>query len=137
MKNIFTLIILAVFLFTLTACKKMDKPAILFNKNKITVDNVMDYSFVFKPNERIYYLILLPKKIKTDRIDIQIIKKDNKYERLGYKLAWSYSARLYDDEIYYYDDYVVLSETGAYIMKVYSKDEPTKLLCVSQFYVKN
>ena len=97
----------------------------------------MDYSFVFKPNERIYYLILIPKKVKTDRIDIQIIKKDNKYERLGYKLAWSYSARLYDDEIYYYDDYVVLSETGSYIMKVYSKDNPTKVLCMSQFYVKN
>ncbi len=137
MRNILIIFTLIILIFTTTACKKLDKSAILFNRNKITVDNVMDYSFVFKPNERIYYLILIPKKVKTDRIDIQIIKKDNKYERLGYKLAWSYSARLYDDEIYYYDDYVVLSETGSYIMKVYSKDNPTKVLCMSQFYVKN
>ena len=99
MRNILIIFTLIILIFTTTACKKLDKSAILFNRNKITVDNVMDYSFVFKPNERIYYLILIPKKVKTDRIDIQIIKKDNKYERLGYKLAWSYSARLYDDEL--------------------------------------
>ena len=124
-------------MFLSTACKKTDKAGILFNQHKITVENVMNYSYVFQPNQRIYYLILIPKKIKTDMINIQVIKKDNKYERLGYKLFWSYSARLNDDEMYYYDDYVVIPETGAYIMKVYSKDNPTKLLCMSEFYVRN
>lgn len=113
-----------------------DKPAILFNKNKITAENALDYSSVFMPNQRIYYLILLPKKIHTKTIEIQVIKKDNKYERLGYKLYWSYSARLKDDEMYYYDDYVVISEPGAYVMKVYSKDNPTKTLCMAQFFVR-
>lgn len=113
-----------------------DKAAILFNTNKITSENVLDYSSVFQPNQRIYYLILIPKKIKTETIEIQVIKKDNKYERLGYKLYWSYSARLKDDQMYYYDDYVVISEPGAYVMKVYSKDNPTKTLCMSQFFVR-
>ncbi len=137
MKKLLAILTLFVLMFSTCACKKPDKAAILFNKEKITVENAMNFSNVFQANERIYYLILIPKKIKTNRIEIQIIKKDNKYERLGYKLAWSYSARLYDDQMYYYDDYVVLSEAGAYIMKVYSKDDPTKLLCMNQFWVKN
>ncbi len=137
MKKILAILTLFVLMFSVSACKKPDKAAILFNQHKITAENVMNYSYVFQPNQRIYYLILIPKKIKTNLIDIQVIKKDNKYERLGYKLAWSYSARLNDDEMYYYDDYVVLPETGAYIMKVYSKDNPTKVLCMNQFWVKN
>lgn len=137
MKKLFAVLMLFVLMVSVSACKKPDKAAILFNQEKITVDNAMNFSNAFQVNERIYYLILIPKKIKTNRIEIQVIKKDNKYERLGYKLAWSYSARLYDDEMYYYDDYVVLSEPGAYIMKVYSKDNPTKVLCMNQFWVKN
>lgn len=126
----------ALFLMFATCACTADKPAILFNKNKITAENALDYSSVFMPNQRIYYLILLPKKIHTKTIEIQVIKKDNKYERLGYKLYWSYSARLKDDEMYYYDDYVVISEPGAYVMKVYSKDNPTKTLCMAQFFVR-
>lgn len=116
-------------------CSK-DKAAILFNHNKITVNNVMDYSFKFKTNERIYYLVIIPKKIKTRSIDIQVIKKDNDYMRLGYTLYWSYSAYLKDDQMYYYDDYVVIPEPGAYVMKVLSKDKPGKTLCMSQFFVE-
>ena len=118
-----------------SACTS-DKAAILFNREKITAQNVMNYSSVFSPNQRIYYLILIPKKIKTRTIEIHVIKKDNDYMRLGYNLYWSYSAYLKDDQMYYYDDYVVISEPGAYVMRVYSKDNPTKTLCMSQFFVK-
>ena len=118
-----------------SACSS-DKAAILFNREKITAQNVMNYSSVFSPNQRIYYLILIPKKIKTRTIEIHVIKKDNDYMRLGYNLYWSYSAYLKDDQMYYYDDYVVISEPGAYVMRVYSKDNPTKTLCMWQFFVK-
>ena len=124
------------FLILFTCAYKKKKAAILFNQNKITAENVMNFSNVFQTNQRIYYLILIPKKINTRSIDIQVIKKDNAYGRFGYKLFWSYSAYLKDEQMYYYDDYVVISEPGAYIMKVFSKDNPTKTLCSSQFFVK-
>ena len=134
-KLVFCLISFFLLLTVTCACSK-DKAAILFNRDKITVDNVMNYSFKFKPNERIYYLVIIPKKIKTRSIEIQVIKKDNSYMRLGYTLYWSYSAYLKDDQMYYYDDYVVISQPGAYVMKVFSKDDPTKALCMSQFFVE-
>ena len=127
---------LMLFVMTVFSACSSDKAAILFNREKITAQNVMNYSSVFSPNQRIYYLILIPKKIKTRTIEIHVIKKDNDYMRLGYNPYWSYSAYLKDDQMYYYDDYVVISEPGAYVMRVYSKDNPTKTLCMSQFFVK-
>lgn len=127
---------LMLFVMTVFSACSSDKAAILFNREKITAQNVMNYSSVFSPNQRIYYLILIPKKIKTRTIEIHVIKKDNDYMRLGYNLYWSYSAYLKDDQMYYYDDYVVISEPGAYVMRIYSKDNPTKTLCMSQFFVK-
>lgn len=129
-------IIALLFLIFFTSACSGEKAAVLFNNNPITAQNVMNYSQVFAPNQRIYYLIVIPKKIETRNIDIQIIKKDNQEERLGYKLYWTYSARLKDNQIYYYDDYVVISEPGAYIMKVFSKDKPTKTLCLGEFFIR-
>lgn len=136
MKKLILILTALITLITTTACIDMgDKPAILFNKNPITKENVMDYSSVFKPNVRIYYLILMPKKVHSRYIYIQIIKKDNDMERLGYKLYWANTVRLKDEEVYYYDDYIVIGEPGAYVMKVYSKDRPTEPLTMAQFFV--
>lgn len=135
MKKILLLFTALIILFSTCACTG-DKPAILFNTNPITKENVMDYSTVFKPNVRIYYLILLPKKVHSRYIYIQVIKKDNAYERLGFKLYWANTVRLKDEQMYYYDDYIVINEPGAYIMKVYSKDNPQQMYAMAHFYVK-
>lgn len=136
MKRVILLFTTLILLFTTSACTG-DKPSILFNKNPITKENVMDFSTVFKPNVRIYYLVLIPKKIHSRYIYIQIIKMDNKMERYGYKLYWANTVRLKDEQVFYYDDYVVINETGAYIMKVYSKDNPTTPLTTAQFFVRD
>ena len=123
-------------LISTTACKG-DKAGILFNKNPITEENVMDYSTIFKPNTRIYYLVLIPEKIRSRYIYIQIIKKDNAQERLGYKLYWGDTIRLKDEHINYYTDYIVISQPGAYVMKVYSKDNPQESYAIAEFFVRN
>ncbi len=116
-------------------CTKPDKPAILFNRNPITEQNVYDYSVIFPVGARIYYLVLIPKKIESRYIYIQVIKKDNSYGRLGYNLVWTRNIRLKDEEINYFTDYFVLNEKGFYIMKVYSKDNPQQVLTSAEFRV--
>lgn len=135
MKKIILFFTALILLATTTACTG-DKPAILFNKNPITKENIMDYSSVFKPNVRIYYLVLMPKKVHSRFIYIQIIKKDNDMERLGYKLYWANTVRLKDEQMFYYDDYIVINEPGAYVMKVYSKDRPQEPMTMAQFFVR-
>ena len=119
-----------------SACDDV-KPVILFNHNKITKDNVMKNDVVFRPGERIYYIVTIPKKVETKTIRIMIFKQDSKYETYGYKVQWGKTIRLNDDAESYYDDYVVIGETGAYVMKVYTQDNPQKVLSSAEFFVRN
>lgn len=134
MKKILLTLLFLIVMVSTSACS--DKPGILFNKYPITKDTVMGFDNIFKPNTRIYYLVLFPKPVHSRYIYIQIIQKDNDEERLGYKLYYGNTVRLKDEQISYYDDYIVIGETGAYVMKIYSKDNPQKVLTMSQFFVR-
>ena len=133
-KFIYPLLFLILFL---TGCTGADRASILFNKYPISEKNIYDYSTIFTVGKRIYYVVLIPKKVQSRYIYIQVIKKDNDYGRLGYNLIWTRDVRLKDEEINYYTDYLVLNQKGYYIMKVYSKDNPHKVLASAEFYVGN
>lgn len=116
------------------------KAYILFNKLPITADTITSESNinVFKPGERIYYLITLPEPVEKKSLLIQVIKVGgDSDERLGYDLVWGKRIKLRDENVHYYTDYLVFNQTGAYIMKVYSRDNPTEILTTGNFYVKN
>ena len=136
MKKLILSVIICISAFCLSACDDI-KPVILFNHNKITKENVMKNDVVFRPNERIYYLITIPQKVETKMLRIMIFKQDSKYETYGYKVQWGKTVRLNDDAENYYDDYIVINETGAYIMKVYTQDNPNKVLSSAEFFVRN
>ncbi len=133
-KFIYPLLFLILFL---TGCTGADRASILFNKYPISEKNIYDYSTIFTVGKRVYYVVLIPKKVQSRYIYIQVIKKDNDYGRLGYNLIWTRDVRLKDEEINYYTDYLVLNQKGYYIMKVYSKDNPHKVLASAEFYVGN
>lgn len=120
-----------------------EKAQILFNKQPFRQNSMLSGTNVFKSGERIYYLITLPHSVESKRLLIQVVKTGGKTltgdpaDRLGYDLVWGKHVKLKDEQIYYYTDYLVFYETGAYIMTVYSRDNPTKILTSSQFYVKN
>lgn len=117
-----------------TACAN-DKAGILFNKYPITKENIYDYEKVFPAGARIYYVVLMPKKVESRYLYIQVVKKDNDYGQFGYKLIWTRDVRLKDEEINYFTDYFVLHDDGYYFMKVYSKDNPHKVLAAAEFSV--
>lgn len=134
MKKIILLFAILLSMFVVTSCTT-DKAAILFNKNPISEKNIYDYSKSFLVGRRIYYVVLMPKKVQSRYLYIQIVKKDNSYGQFGYKLQQTYNIRLKDEEVNYYTDYFVLNEKGYYFMKVYSKDNPQKVLAQADFYV--
>lgn len=119
------------------ACDK-EESKILFDKHPFTSETITSTENVFKPGDKIYYLITLPQPVETRKLLIQVVKVGgDKDERLGYDLVWAKRVKLKDEQIYYFTDYVVFNQKGTYLMKVYSKDNPTKILTTSQFYVKN
>ena len=124
-----------IFLCLFFAGCSSDKAGILFNREPITEKNIYDYSKDFRVGNKIYYVILMPKKVESRYIDIQVIKKDNDYGMLGYDLIWTRNVRLKDEEVNYYTDYLVLNQKGTYVMQVYSKDNPHNILCEAEFYM--
>lgn len=134
MKKLISILVVLLLSFFVCSCTNQ-KAGILFNKSPITEKNIYDYSNTFYTGKRIYYIILMPKKVETRYLYIQIVKKDNDYGRLGYKLIRTRDIRLKDEEINYFTDYFVINEKGYYFMKVYSKDNPQKVFAAAEFYV--
>lgn len=132
MKKLIAVIFLILF-FT-TACS-VKHAGILFNKYPITAENIYDNQTVFPVGSRIYYVVVMPKKVESRYLYMQIVKKDNKYGQFGYNLIQTRNIRLKDEEINYFTDYFVLNEDGYYFMRIYSKDNPHKVLASAEFYV--
>ena len=135
MKKILLTTIIFILMLSAAGCSYAEKAGILFNQHPITAQNVTDYSTVFAPGSRIYYLIIMPKIQNSRILTVQIIKKGSA-EYLGYSLHMTRTIRLKDEEKKYYTDYFVINEKGAYIMKVYSNDKPQQVLTQAQFFVK-
>jgi hypothetical protein len=137
-KFILFLITLMTFVFT-TGCDR-ESANILFNKYKFTQDTILSNSNtnVFATGDRIFYLITIPKKTESKMLLVQVFKiGGEKDERLGHEIVWGKRIKMREEQVYYYTDYIVLTQPGAYVMKVYSRDNPTKLLTSGNFYVKN
>ena len=135
MKKVLILIFAVFVMFVACACDK-EQSYILFHKHPFTPETLTGSTNIFKPNERIYYLITTPKPVESKRLLVQVVKMGEK-ERLGYDLVWGKQVKIRDEQVYYYTDYVVFSEKGAYTMKVYSKDNPTKLLTSNDFFIRD
>jgi len=114
-----------------------EKSYVIFNKQPITRENLLNGSYLFEKGERVYYIVTLPPdKVLTKQILIQVYKRDNKEMRYGYKLIYGKKVFLNEDEQYYYTDYYVFADSGLYEFKIYSADNPTKELTSNIVQVK-
>lgn len=136
----FVLFITFILITVLTTACNSEEACILFNKYRFTKETITSTSNtnIFKPGERIYYLVTLPQKSESKMLLIQIFKLGgDKDERLGYDIVWGKRVKVRQEQVFYYTDYVVLNQSGNYVMKVYSRDNPNKILTSANFYVKN
>lgn len=130
------LIILLLFcLFAFSACHKPNT-IILFNKSPITKDNFLNNTVEFTVGSRIYYLFISEKPLKTEYIRVRILKRDSKANMQAIKMFYSNDFRLNKDQVYYYNDYIVMNESGTYCMAIYALNALDKPLAVADFKVK-
>ena len=117
-----------------------EKAFILFNKYPITNETITSTSNTnqFQPGDRIHYLVAFPKKLYKRTLLVQVFKVGgDKDERGGHEIIWGKRVKLKTQQHNFYTDYIVLNQTGVFVMKVYSRDYPTKILTSANFYVKN
>ena len=133
MKRFLILLILSTLL--LCGCK-YNRGIILFNKEPITKENVLNNSKVFAVGCPVYYLFIAPKKMDNYYIRVQIFKMTDKAPWGGYEVRRTKDFRLMKDERYYHSDYFVLHEKGRYVMQVFSIEDLQNPLSIGDFYVK-
>lgn len=110
---------------------------ILFNKNPITKENFLNNSTEFPAGTRIYYLFITEKTLTSNIIRIRILKRDEKANNQPIKLVYSNDFRMFKDQLYYYNDYIVMNDPGNYCMLIYSTTALDKPLAVADFKVKD
>lgn len=116
-------------------CSDEDKPGILFNKEPISKDNVMNASRDFEVNKPIYYLFYTPDKIETEFIRVQVFKAGDNVGRGGYEIIWTNEYRIMKQNRYYYYNHFVLHSPGRYVMQIFSTDDYMHPLAWNFFYV--
>ena len=117
-------------------CNK-PKTIILFNTIPITKENLLSNSSEFVVGKRIYYIFITETPLKTELIRVRVLKRDEKANFAINKLAYSNDFKLYKDQVYYFNDYVVIHEAGYYCMAIYAKNNMKRPLAVADFRVKN
>lgn len=135
-KKFLNLLLILCFALGLTACNK-PKTIILFNNVPITKENLLNNPTEFIAGKRIYYIFITEEPLKTDCVRIRILKRDEKANFETTKLVYSNDFRPYKDQIYYYNDYVVIHEGGYYCMMVYASNRMDRPLAIADFKVKN
>lgn len=131
------LIILIFFVCIITSGCKKSTTMILFNSNPITKETVLQNDVNFIVGQKIYYLFITEKQLPSTTIRVELRKKDEKTEFWGVKIVYGNDYRLYKDQLYYFNDYIVLHEAGHYYMLVYLRNNMDKPLAVADFYVNN
>lgn len=136
-KNFRILNLLLVFCFSLmlTACEK-PKTILLFNTQPITKNNLLNNSSEFQIGQKIYYIFITENPLKTDGVRIRVLKRDEKALNEVTKMVYSNDFRLYKDQIYYYNDYIVIHEAGNYCMVIHAKNGLDRPLVIGDFKVK-
>ena len=130
------LLFLLCILFTLSGCNK-PKTMILFNHHPITKETLLKNATEFKKGERIYFIFLSQKPLKTEFMRVRILKREEKFNAITSKIMYSNDFRLTKDQIYYFTDYIVMNEAGSYCMAVYNKERMERPLAIADFKVKD
>ncbi len=135
MKFIKNLVLILFTILIFTACT-FERGIILFNTQPITKENALKNSKVFKEGDRVYYLFIAPKKMKTEFIRVQVFKMTDKAPWGGNEVIRTKDYRLMKDERYYHTNYFTLYEKGRYVMQVFSHNDFQHPLALNDFYIK-
>lgn len=134
-KKIITLLFVMFFAISSTACSP-PKTMILFNNEPITKETILSNASQFTAGKKIYYLFITEKHLDTNIIRVRVLKKDGKVKMQPIVLVYSNDFRMNKDQLFYYNDYIVINDAGDYCMVIYARDSLDKPLAVADFRVK-
>jgi len=120
MKNYFLLCTLLIFL--LCGCDRQ-KAAIFVSSKPIDAQNfeVSNMRSLFKPGQKIYYILLNPKPFLSSKIRLQILKVDYKGSFFGVNLIRGRDIEIDKQKQYITGDFVI-HQNGYYALRIFAND---------------
>ncbi len=91
---------------------------------------------VFKPRERIYYILLAKEEIVDNKLRIQVLKLDMKAPFYGIEIAYSTDINR-GQEKRYVTDYFVLHKAGNYVVRIFGHSDLEKPIAETEFLVED
>ena len=143
-KNAIVLILIMMLFFAQSVCfglpwKKKPKPVLFLSPYDPQIELEKTGSIksfdVFKPNQRIYFLVYTPDGFKSDYIRYQIVKQDDNAHVGGYSRIRNITVRLKDKNTYI--DYFMLTGTGKYYLQIFDIQNLHQWLAIASFKVVN
>lgn len=140
MKKLFLILICILFLFLPSYAwwGKKSKPVLYlssFDPRIVKYDEKIENATVFKTNERIYFMIYVPKGFKSPYIKYQIVRQEDEAHTGGYKRIRNITRRV--DEKDTYVDYFTISRPGKYYIQVFDITNLQQWLAIGAFMVKD
>lgn len=119
----------------LTACDNKLKGIIIFNRNPITKDNVLDNANEFPVGKKFYYIFMTEKPVESEIIRVRIYKRAGTPVSMPITLVYSNDFKLQKEQVYYYNDYMVFYQPGEYFMAIYERDDMRKPMARNSFKI--
>lgn len=136
MKNkIITLILIISTIFLSGCAIKSKKPILLFNSQKINAKTIYDAQKIFKPNQKVYYVILMPNGFKKEYLRMQIIKREDKVVQGGANIYMSKDLFIDASKKYYIDSFSIGS-SGTFVVRFFYGNKLEKPFLENILWIK-
>ena len=120
----------------LTGCENK-RPIVLFSPLPITQENRYSITRNLNVNQRIYYMIIVPRGMKKGTYRVQFVKKDEKSEFYGYNYYRHFDFKIDKNDTKYITDYLVIHQPGWYFVQFFNIEKDiNKFITLGDFKVK-
>lgn len=135
MKRVFFSVFICIFL--VSSCGWNEDTAILLGNRPIDPENFsyINRQPVFKPRQRIYYILISEDPIEDIKLRLQVLKLDMKSPLWGIKPAYAIDINR-GEKKHYVTDYIVLHEAGNYVIRIFGHSDMEKPIAETEFLVE-
>lgn len=111
-----------------------NKAYVIFSSRPITTETLQTEK-IFNIGETINFAVLSPNGFKNPLIRIQIIKKSDKTDIMGYTMAQARDIEIDTSKNYFINSFC-LYNAGGFYFRVFSHDDFKKPILESEFWIK-
>lgn len=136
MKNIFIIIFLAISLCSCCVLPNKNGAGVLFSSRPISMQTLLEVKPEknFQIGQKIFFTAYCEKGFGSGDLRIQILKKNEKVNILGYSIEHARDIEISPDKQYFSNTFHIYNK-GCYFFRLFAKEAPTRPLAETYFWI--